>query len=125
MRLLGSPIWLVPGGLLVALEYAPAGLLLCLTLIGIPFGLQCFKMALLALFPFGHTVREKPPAYGCLALAMNVLWFLLGGVWIVLTQLAEALVCAITLIGIPFALQHLKLARLALTPFGYEIVRLP
>ncbi|ACY47305.1 YccF domain-containing protein [Rhodothermus marinus] len=125
MRLLGNLLWLVLGGLLVALEYALAGLLLCLTLIGIPFGLQCFKLALLALFPFGHTVREKPPATGCLALAMNVLWLLLGGVWIALTHLAAALVCAITIIGIPFALQHLKLARLALTPFGYEIVRLP
>lgn len=70
-------------------------------------------------------MREKPPATGCLALVMNVLWILQGGVWIVLTHLAAALICAITIIGIPFALQHLKLARLALTPFGYEIVRLP
>ncbi len=125
MRLLGNLLWLILGGLIVALEYALAGLLLCLTLIGIPFGLQCFKLALLALFPFGHAVREKPPATGCLALVMNVLWIFLGGIWITLTHLVAALIFAITIVGIPFARQHLKLARLALTPFGYEVIRQP
>lgn len=117
---LGNMIWVVFGGFFVFLHYLLASLLLCLTIIGIPFGLQNLKLAQLALWPFGKKVVSIPQSSGCLSLVMNFLWFVLGGFWIALHHLVWALLFSITIIGIPFALQHLKLARLALFPFGFE-----
>jgi uncharacterized membrane protein YccF (DUF307 family) len=112
------------GGLITALEYAIGGLVLCLTVVGIPFGLQCFKIAGLALFPFGKDFIEDKtmPGSGLLGLMMNVLWFLAAGMWTFLTHLGLALTLAVTIIGIPFAFQHLKLAGLALFPFGRRVI---
>lgn len=93
-----------------------------ITLIGIPFGIQTLKLAFLALFPFGKEIRNCPQSEGCLSLFMNILWILLGGIWICLSHLAFGILLFITIIGIPFALQHFKLAKLALTPFGKEII---
>lgn len=122
MRLLLNLLWaILGGGLVIALEYALGALLLCVTIVGIPFGVQCFKIAALALWPFGKTVDHGPRGVGCLGLGMNVLWALVAGVWIFLSHLGLALGLAVTIIGIPFALQHLKLAVLALLPFGAEI----
>ena len=120
MRLLLNILWvLFGGGLLLWLEYVIGGLLLCLTIIGIPFGLQCFKIAGLALLPFGKDIDIEPDAgTGALRLFFNVLWFLVAGVWIFLTHVALGLGLAVTIIGIPFAVQHFKLALLALRPFG-------
>ncbi len=115
-------LWVIfGGGFVIALEYALAGLILCLTIVGIPFGVQCFKMAGLGLFPFGKDIREDPSA-GLGSGLGNVLWFLLAGVWIFLSHIALAAGLAVTIIGIPFALQHLKLGVLALTPFGKRVV---
>lgn len=122
MSFLGNLLWIVLGGFIVALLYFVGGLILCCTIVGIPFGVQCLKLALLALVPFGKRVEETKSASGCLSVLMNVLWLLLGGLGIALTHLLFALVCAITIIGLPFAKQHLKLAGLALTPFGKTIV---
>lgn len=122
MSILGNILWmLIGGGLLIFLEYVIGGLLLCVTIIGIPFGLQCFKLSILGLVPFGKDVVTNEIKSGCLSTVMNLLWILLGGIWITLTHLIFALLCAITIIGIPFATQHMKLAKLALTPFGKEI----
>ena len=119
MSLIGNLLWIIlGGGIVLFFEYLLAGLLLCVTIIGIPFGVQAIKLSLLALFPFGKEVVTTKAASGCLSIAMNVLWILLGGIWISLTHLIFAILCAITIIGIPFAKQHVKLAALALAPFG-------
>ena len=122
MSFIGNLLWIIiGGGGLIALGYLIGGLLLCLTVVGIPFGVQCVKLAILALAPFGHDVRRGPPTPGLLALFMNVLWVLVGGFWIGVVHLGFGILCAITLIGIPFAKQHAKLASLALLPFGAKV----
>ncbi|MCE7063459.1 YccF domain-containing protein [Dyadobacter sp. CY343] len=121
MNLIGNIIWLVFGGFLVFLEYMVAGLILCITIIGIPFGIQCFKIGMLALFPFGQQVRDVLGNTGCLSTVFNVIWLVIGGIWIALTHLVFGIILAITIIGLPFAKQHFKLMTLSLTPFGKEI----
>ena len=125
MRLLLNLCWIIlGGGLVIALEYLLAGLLLCLTIVGIPFGVQCFKIAGLGLVPFGKDIHDDPtaPGAGLVGGLFNVLWFLLAGVWIFLSHIALAAGLAVTIIGIPFALQHLKLAIFALMTFGKRVV---
>ncbi|MDD6210815.1 MAG: YccF domain-containing protein [Bacteroidales bacterium] len=122
MNLLGNLIWVLFGGILIAIEYFISGLLLCLTIIGIPFGIQTFKLALFALWPFGYTTVVTPQSDGCLSTVMNILWLLLGGIWIALSHLVLGALFCITIIGIPFGLQHFKLMTIALTPFGRTIV---
>jgi uncharacterized membrane protein YccF (DUF307 family) len=122
MKTLGNVLWIIlGGGIFIFLEYLIGGLLLCLTIIGIPFGLQAFKLAGLALTPFGREVVQTRQTGGCLATIMNIIWILVGGIWVALTHAIFALILAITIIGIPFARQHMKLAVLSFTPFGYEI----
>jgi uncharacterized membrane protein YccF (DUF307 family) len=121
MSLIGNLIWLIFGGIIIALEYFVASLLLMLTIIGIPFGLQTFKLGVLALWPFGREAVLTKSSGGCLSVLMNILWILLGGIWIALTHLLFGILLAITIIGLPFGVQHFKLAALALTPFGREI----
>lgn len=122
MKLLGNIIWLIFGGLIIAIEYFVSSIFLMLTIVGIPFGLQTFKLGVLALWPFDKKVVSTPTSSGCLYIIFNILWILLGGIWIAITHLAFAVLLAITIIGIPFAIQHIKLAGLALTPFGKDIV---
>jgi uncharacterized membrane protein YccF (DUF307 family) len=121
MRLIGNILWLLFGGIFIALEYLISSFILIITIIGIPFGIQTLKLAGLALWPFGKEVRHKKQTSGCLSTFMNVIWILFGGIWICLSHILLAIILAITIIGIPFARQHLKLASLALTPFGQEI----
>jgi len=122
MSILGNILWIIlGGGLLIFIEYLIGGLVLCLTIIGIPFGIQCFKMSLLGLLPFGKQVVSTESSAGCLSIAMNILWILFGGIQIALSHFVFALLCAVTIIGLPFAKQHLKLAFLALTPFGKSV----
>ena len=115
-------LWLLFGGILTCVEYLISSILMMLTIVGIPFGLQTFKMATLALWPFGKEVISNSSSNGCLSIVMNIVWIFLGGIWICLSHLVFGLFLFITIIGIPFALQHFKLAALALTPFGKEIV---
>lgn len=122
MKFLGNIIWVVFGGLGIALEYLFGAVGLMITIIGIPFGLQCLKLGLLALWPFGSRVREKQPQHGCLNLFMNVLWFIIGGIWIWLSHMFFGIIFCITIIGIPFGKMHFRLARLALSPFGKEVI---
>lgn len=122
MKFLGNLIWLICGGLITAVEYFISSLLLMITIIGIPFGLQTLKLGLLALWPFGSQVTDNGNSGGCLSLIMNVIWIFIGGFWICLTHLFFGLLLCITIIGIPFGRQHFKMAALALTPFGKNIV---
>ena len=122
MNLLMNILWLLLGGIFTAVEYLIASFLMMITIIGIPFGLQTLKMALLALYPFGKEVRSCPDSGGCLSILMNSLWIFLGGIWISLSHLVFGVLLSITIIGLPFGIQHFKLAGLALTPFGKEIV---
>ncbi|MFB0566802.1 MAG: YccF domain-containing protein [Candidatus Aminicenantaceae bacterium] len=121
MSILGNILWIILGGFIIFIEYLISGVIMCLTIIGIPFGFQCFKLSILALVPFGKKVVAKESYTGCLNIILNIFWILIGGIWIALTHIAFAFLCAITIIGIPFAKQHIKLASLALTPFGKEI----
>lgn len=122
MKFLGNLIWLIFGGLTIALEYFVSSILLFVTIVGIPFGLQTLKLGVLALWPFGSEVRSVPQPTGCLTTLMNVIWILIGGIWICLSHIVWGIILTITIIGIPFAKQHFKMAGLALTPFGKEIV---
>ncbi len=122
MGCLMNVLWLVFGGIFTAIEYVVASLLLMITIVGIPFGMQTMKMAGLALWPFGKEVRSGERSSGCLYILMNVLWIFLGGIWISLSHLGFGVLLCITIIGIPFGMQHFKLAALALTPFGKDIV---
>ena len=122
MNTIGNVIWLLFGGIVIAIEYLVGGIILCATIIGIPFGFQAFKLAGLALWPFGKDTQIKEPQSGCLNTLFNVIWILVGGIWIFLSHIVMGVLLGITIIGIPFARQHFKLAVLAITPFGREIV---
>lgn len=124
MRLLGNIIWFVFGGVFIAIEYFIASFLLCITIIGIPFGIQTFKLGLLALWPFGKIIKERGTSSGCLSIVMNVLWIIFGGLVICISHLLMGILLSITIIGLPFGKQHFKLARLGLLPFGIEIITL-
>jgi uncharacterized membrane protein YccF (DUF307 family) len=122
MSFIGNTLWILfGGGILLFLEYLLGGLVLCLTIIGIPFGVQCIKLAGLALVPFGKEIVQTKSASGCLSIVMNVIWIVIAGIPLAVTHLTFGLLCAITIIGIPFAKQHGKLAALALTPFGHTV----
>ena len=121
MKTLGNIIWIIFGGLHIALEYFIAGLILMITIIGIPFGIQSMKLGMLAIWPFGTKVKWKPSQPGCLSIFMNVLWFFVGGIWIWLTHVFYGLIFCITIIGIPFGLQSMKLGMLAIWPFGTKV----
>jgi uncharacterized membrane protein YccF (DUF307 family) len=124
MRLLLNLLWAVlGGGIIIFIQYLLGGLLLCLTIVGIPFGLQCFKIAVLGLLPFGREPFSNPSGIigGTLGLIFNIVWVIFAGLWICLTHLGLAIGLAVTIIGIPFAFQHLKLAFLALAPFGQDV----
>lgn len=122
MNLLGNIIWLIFGGLIIAIEYLIGSLVLMITIVGIPFGIQTLKMAALAIWPFGRDTHVHSRASGCLYIIMNVLWLITGGLWIAITHTIFGALLCITIIGIPFGLQHFKLTAIALSPFGRDIV---
>ena len=121
MSLLGNIIWLIFGGLLAGLGYIVGGLLMCLTIVGIPFGVQAIKLGIATFAPFGKEVIERPHANSPLRVLFNILWLVLFGWEIALAHLGSAALLAITIIGIPFAIQHIKLIPLALFPFGRDL----
>ena len=121
MNFIGNIIWVVFGGLLLSLGYLFGGLVLCLTIIGIPFGVQIMRLGKFALWPFGGDVKPQDNATGCLSIVMNVLWIIFGGLEVALTHLTLGVFFCITIIGIPFGLQLFKLAKLFFSPFGAEI----
>lgn len=122
MKTLGNIIWVIFGGFMIALEYFISGFLMMLTIVGIPFGIQAFKLGILALWPFGSKIEKSDDALpGCLNLILNIIWIIIGGFWIALTHLLWGVIFCITIIGIPFGMQHFKLIHLALVPFGKKI----
>ena len=121
MSLLGNIIWLVFGGFIAALGYIIGGLGLCLTIIGIPFGVQSIKLGFASLTPFGKELVSTPDADDTLHIIFNIIWLVVFGWEIALVHLTSAAILAITIIGLPFAVQHLKLIPLALFPFGRNL----
>ncbi|MCI5845862.1 MAG: YccF domain-containing protein [Oscillospiraceae bacterium] len=119
MSCLGNLIWFLVGGVWQGLSWLLAGLLWCITIVGIPIGLQCFKFASLAFFPFGKEVRYGG---GAVSTIVNIIWLLISGIPLAITAVLDGLLLCITIIGIPFGLQCFKMAKLALMPFGAEIV---
>ncbi|MGB0369863.1 MAG: YccF domain-containing protein [Opitutales bacterium] len=118
MSTFGNALWIILGGAIISALYLLGGLLLCLTIIGIPFGIQCMKLSILSLLPFGREVHPVKAPMGALSILMNVLWILILGIEIALIHLLLSALFAITIIGLPFAKQHLKLVSLSLLPFG-------
>jgi uncharacterized membrane protein YccF (DUF307 family) len=123
MNILGNIVWLVFGGIIIAIQYFIGSLFLFVTIVGIPFGIQTLKMASLALWPFGRDTRVDVRSSGCLYIIMNLIWLLTGGIWIALSHAFFGALLCITIIGIPFGLQHFKLTAIALSPFGRDIIR--
>ena len=120
MSAFGNLLWIViGGGIVIFAEYLIAAVILAVTIIGIPFAVQCVKLAMLSLLPFGREVGGRS---GAISTLFNIVWLLTAGLVLALTHLFFAILCGITIIGLPFAKQHIKLAELALMPFGREIV---
>ncbi len=118
MKTLGNIIWLLFGGLETALLWCIYGILWCITIVGIPLGLQCFKFAKLSLWPFG---KEVEYGGGVFKLIVNIIWLLLTGLEMALVYVVCGIVFCVTIIGIPFGLQYFKLAGLSLMPFGSKV----
>lgn len=118
MGCLGNALWFIFGGLFLGLGWVLAGVLWCITVVGIPIGLQCFKFASLAFFPFGKEVRYGG---GVGSLLLNILWILLSGIPLAMEAALIGCVFCITIVGVPFGLQCFKLAKLALMPFGASV----
>ena len=121
MSLLGNILWLIFGGLLSGLGYLVGGALLCLTIVGIPFGMQSIRLGVATFAPFGKEIVPKRGGQGVLKLLFDVIWIVFFGWEIAVAHLVHAAVLALTIIGIPFALQHVKLVPVALFPFGQEL----
>lgn len=120
MRILLNIVWIILGGLVSALGWVITGLLWCITVIGIPVGLQCFKLASISLNPFGKEVRNEG---GTGSLILNILWLIFGGLALAVSNAIWGLILCITIIGIPFGRQFFKIAKVALTPFGAVVER--
>lgn len=129
MRTLGNILWFVMGGLVMGLGWWLAGLLCAITIVGLPWAKACFVFGQFAFWPFGKEAVSRDAlggkgdiGTGALGSVGNVLWFIFAGVWLAIGHLLSALACFVTIIGIPFGLQHLKLAGLALAPIGKTVV---
>lgn len=125
LTFLGNVIWFILGGFLIGLGYILGGLLYCLTIIGIPFGIQGFKLGFASFAPFGKQVVETDQANSFLRVVFNILWIILPGLEIAITHLVLGVILCLTIIGIPFGIQHFKLAPLALLPFGRKLEKAP
>lgn len=121
MSCLGNILWFIFGGFFNSLMWFFFGLIWCLTIVGIPIGIQCFKMGNLQLAPFGKNVVDSNSS-GLTSFVLNILWILFGGLELCLTNLISAFFLSITIVGIPFAKQSLKMAKLSLMPFGKKII---
>jgi uncharacterized membrane protein YccF (DUF307 family) len=122
LRLIGNILWVIIAGLGMAVAYLVAGLLLCITIIGIPFGIASFRMANYALWPFGRTAVRDPGRVPGVSMIGNILWFILAGWWLALGHLIAGVVLCITIIGIPFGIVSFGLTKVALAPLGHRIV---
>lgn len=121
MSILGNIIWFILGGFIGGMIWLITGIVWCISIIGIPCGLQCFKLATLSFWPFGRTVMYNSSG---VSFIINVIWFLLNGWWMALAYLLVGCVWCITIIGIPFGKQCFKMAKLSLSPFGASVVKM-
>ena len=119
MRVIGNIIWIILGGLILAVAWAVIGLVLCISIVGIPMGVQAFKMASLTLAPFG---KEVVYGGGAGSTVLNIIWIVLVGWWFALGYVAAGIANIVTIIGIPFGIQSFKMAQLALMPFGSQVI---
>ena len=119
MGCLGNVLWFIFGGFISGLNWAVAGVLWCITIIGAPIGVQCFKFASLSFFPFGKTVSYGG---GAVSMLCNILWLIFSGIPMAIASSLMGILCCITIILIPFGKQHFKLAKLALMPFGATVI---
>ena len=129
MRAIGNFLWFILGGIFMGLAWWLVGLIAFVTVIGIPWGKACFVIGQFSFFPFGKEAISRKELHlkddigtGGLGLLGNIVWFILGGFWLALGHALSALACFVTIIGIPFGIQHLKLAGIALAPIGKTIV---
>lgn len=129
LRIIGNLLWFILGGFVMGLAWWLAGLVMLITIIGIPWSKACFVIGQFAFFPFGKEAisrkaltGEDDIGTGCLGLIGNIIWFVFAGVWLAIGHLSSALLNFVTIIGIPFGIQHLKLAIIALAPIGQTIV---
>ena len=120
MNFLGNLIWIIFGGLLSAIGWWIAGILWCITIIGIPVGLQCFKLSSISLNPFGKDIKYDG---GAGSFILNIIWIIVSGLELAIGNFVVGLIFCVTIIGIPFGLQFFKIARLSLAPFGAEVVK--
>lgn len=121
MKIFLNIIWLIFGGLMVAIEYFASSIALMVTIIGIPFGIQTMKLGILALWPFGTDIHTDGMPSGCLSTIMNVIWWFVGGIPIAVTHLFWGIVLCITVVGIPWGMENFKMMLLALFPFGKSL----
>ena len=121
MRLILNVIWLVLCGIWLAIAYVLAGIVACILIITIPFGIAAFRIALYAMWPFGRTIVDSPSA-GAGSAVGNVLWLLLAGIWITIGHVVAGAALCLTVVGIPLGLAHFKLIPVSLMPLGKEIV---
>ncbi|MFD6068826.1 YccF domain-containing protein [Amycolatopsis lurida] len=124
MRLILNVIWLVLCGLWMALGYVVAGVICCILIVTIPFGLASFRIAAYALWPFGRTVVDRRDA-GAASTIGNVIWFLFAGLWLAIGHVVTGVALCITIIGIPLGVANFKMIPVSLMPLGKEIVELP
>jgi uncharacterized membrane protein YccF (DUF307 family) len=129
MGAIGNFLWFILGGFLMGLGWWLAGLVAFITIVGIPWGKACFVIGQFAFFPFGKEAVSRKDlsnqddiGTGGLGLIGNIIWFIFAGVWLAIGHVISAILCFVTLIGIPFGIQHLKLAGIALAPIGKTIV---
>ncbi|WP_206510933.1 YccF domain-containing protein [Rhodococcus sp. BGS-1C] len=121
MRVILNIIWLIFGGLWLALGYFLAGIICCILIVTIPFGIASFRIGVYALWPFGKTVVDKPTS-GVASVVGNVIWLIVAGVWLAIGHIVSAFAMAITIIGIPLAIANLKMIPISLMPLGKDIV---
>ncbi len=120
MSILGNIIWLIFGGFFSGMGYIIGGIFTCLTIIGIPFGIQSIKLGVATLTPFGKQIQTRKDSGGIMETIFNIIWAILFGWEIAIAHLTSAIILAITIVGLPFSIQHIKLIPLALLPFGKE-----
>jgi uncharacterized membrane protein YccF (DUF307 family) len=122
MNFFGNIVWLIFGGLMAAFGYFIGGLVLCMTFIGLPWGVQCFKLAGLVLWPFGKKIVSDSDNLGCLNIFFNLVWILFGGLYTAIVHIVMGAILCLTIIGIPWGRQHFKLIEISLMPFGKRII---
>ena len=115
-------LWFIFGGFEICLMWCISGVILCCTICGIPAGIQCFKIGCFALCPFGRKIVPKEGGYDGCDMCLNIIWVILAGLWIAIVEGLFGVILCITIIGIPFGLQHFKIAQIAFMPFGSRIV---